>query len=433
MGMYTNFSSYYGATTNYTEVQPFVGESFNYHELGIMAATEMAANESAFMKGIALSELRAVEESGDTDVLYESVNFKGVFDKIKMFFKKIIEKIHKIFHTFVAKMSAWFGGNSSFAKTYEKEVIKKWANVKSDWEFKGYRYSYVFGDNASSGAETFKIEIEKQIDGAPESSSGANDAIIGIKNLINGSTSLKAIYDNNTLNDEAAVNAAKDALSKFREKLDDYKEKMRGAIVKDIAENNGITTILSLGSKDATTTGISTLDSSEFTNELFKVFRSGEDSKEDIPKDKILAIYGGSIASMMTYIKEFDKIKKKSETIERKLTGAIDKLIKDMDKAQNELIKETKDAETDKKLTTAKNEYIVQISAVYQSLYGAASEYLTQAFSAMLQAQKEACTQAKEIAVKVIGQSKKMTESYDYDSDSYANEGFDFISNVKLI
>ena len=51
----------------------------------------------------------------------------------------------------------------------------------------------------------------------------------------------------------------------------------------------------------------------------------------------------------------------------------------------------------------------------------------------MLQAQKEACTQAKEIAVKVIGQSKKMTESYDYDSDSYANEGFDFISNVKLI
>lgn len=433
MGMYTNFSSYYGATTNYTEVQPFVGESFNYHELGIMAATEMAANESAFMKGIALSELRAVEESGDTDVLYESVNFKGVFDKIKMFFKKIIEKIHKIFHTFVAKMSAWFGGNSSFAKTYEKEVIKKWANVKSDWEFKGYRYSYVFGDNASSGAETFKIEIEKQIDGAPESSSGANDAIIGIKNLINGSTSLKAIYDNNTLNNEAAVNAAKDALSKFREKLDDYKEKMRGAIVKDIAENNGITTILSLGSKDATTTGISTLDSSEFTNELFKVFRSGEDSKEDIPKDKILAIYGGSIASMMTYIKEFDKIKKKSETIERKLTGAIDKLIKDMDKAQNELIKETKDAETDKKLTTAKNEYIVQISAVYQSLYGAASEYLTQAFSAMLQAQKEACTQAKEIAVKVIGQSKKMTESYDYDSDSYANEGFDFISNVKLI
>lgn len=425
MGMYTNFSGYHSAATDYTEVQPFVGESFNYHELGIMAATEMAANESAFMKGIALSELRAVEESGGTDVLYESVNFKGIFEKIKMFFKKIIEKIHKIFHTFVAKMSAWFGGNSSFAKSYEKEVIKKWANVKSDWEFKGYKYSHVFGDSAASGAETFKITIEDEIDGT----SGKT----GLKNLISGATSLSDIYDGGLLSDANDVNDAKDELSKFREKLDDYKEKMRGAIVKDIASGSGITTTLSLGKPDASTSGISSLDSSEFTDELFKVFRSGEDSKEDIPKDKILAMYGGSISSMMTYIKEFDKIKKKSETTERKLTGAIDKLISDMDKAQNELIKAAKDAEKDKEFITAKNEYIVQISAVYQSLYGAASEYLTQAFSAMLQAQKEACTQAKEIAVKVISQSKKMTESYDYDSDSYTNKGFDFISNVKLI
>lgn len=426
MGMYTNFSGYHSAATDYTEVQPFVGESFNYHELGIMAATEMAANESAFMKGIALSELRAVEESGDTDVLYESVNFKGIFDKIKMFFKKIIEKIHKIFHTFVVKMSSWFGSNSSFAKSYEKEVVKKWANVKSDWEFKGYKYSHVFGDSAASGAETFKITIEGEIDG-----DGANK--VGIKNLVSGATSLEAIYKSSELTDANAVNEAKNALSKFREKLDDYKEKMRGAIVKDIADGAGITTTMTLGKPDAPTSGISALDSSEFTDELFKVFRSGEDSKEDIPKDKILAMYGGSISGMMTYIKEFDKIKKKSETTERKLTGAIDKLISDMDKAQNELIKAAKDADTDKELITAKNEYIVQASAVYQSLYGAASEYLTQAFSAMLQAQKEACTQAKEIAVKVIGQSKKMTESYDYDSDSYANEGFDFISNVKLI
>lgn len=425
MGMYTNFSGYHSAATDYTEVQPFVGESFNYHELGIMAATEMAANESAFMKGIALSELRAVEESGGTDVLYESVNFKGIFEKIKMFFKKIIEKIHKIFHTFVAKMSAWFGGNSSFAKSYEKEVIKKWANVKSDWEFKGYKYSHVFGDSAASGAETFKITIEGEIDGT----SGKT----GLKNLISGATSLSDIYDGGLLSDVNDVNDAKDDLSKFREKLDDYKEKMRGAIVKDIASGSGITTTLSLGKPDASTSGISSLDSSEFTDELFKVFRSGEDSKEDIPKDKILEMYGGSISSMMTYIKEFDKTKKKSETTERKLTGAIDKLISDIDKAQNELIKASKDAEKDKEFITAKNEYIVQISAVYQSLYGAASEYLTQAFSAMLQAQKEACTQAKEIAVKVISQSKKMTESYDYDSDSYANEGFDFISNVKLI
>lgn len=423
MGMYTNFSGYHSAATDYTEVQPFVGESFNYHELGIMAATEMATNESAFMKSIALSELKALEESGGTEVLYESVNFKGIFEKIKMFFKKIIEKIHKIFHTFVAKMSSWFGNNSSFAKSYEKEVVKKWANVKSDWEFKGYNYTHVFGDSAASGAEQFKINVE-----------GVSS---DLKNAINGSESLEQFYAKLIKNEDGSnqtVKEVKDELSKVREKMDDLKEKLRGTIIDDIKNNNDLSTGIDLDAGKVGKDNASSLDSSEFTEELFKIFRNGEDSKEDIPKDKILSMYGGSISGMMTYIKEFDKIKKKSESAEKKLTDAIDKLIKDIDKAQNDLIKASKNAaEDEKKAKTETNETIVQVSAVYQSLYGAASEYLTQAFSAMLQAQKEACTQAKEIAVKVIGQSKKMTESYDYDSDSYANEGFDFISNVKLI
>lgn len=422
MGMYTNFSGYHSTATNYTEVQPFVGESFNYHELGIMAATEMAANESAFMKGIALSELRALEESGGTEVLYESVNFKGIFEKIKMFFKKIIEKIHKIFHTFVAKMSSWFGNNSSFAKSYEKEVVKKWANVKSDWEFKGYKYSHVFGDKGASGAEQFKINIE--------------DVSTDLKNAINGSSSLVELYNDFAKDGKGGTKTTeqvKNELSKIRERMDDLKEKLRGCIIKDIEDDADFTTTIELKLEGE---GVHSFDSSEFTEELFKIYRSGEDSKEDIPKDKILAMYGGSISGMMTYIKEFDKIKKKSESAEKKLTGAIDKLIKDMDKAQNDIIKASKDAtgtDDEKKAKVEANETIVQVSALFQSIYGAASECLTQAFSAMLQAQKEACTQAKEIAVKVIGQSKKMTESYDYDSDSYANEGFDFISNVKLI
>ena len=142
MGIYTNYSGS-NISSNYTQVEPFVGENFNYHELGIRAASEIAANHNAFMKSIALSELAAFEQTGSTDVLYESVDFKGIFEKIKMFFKKIIEKIHKIFHTFIAKMSSWFGGNASFAKTYEKEVVKGWGNVKNDWEFKGYHFTNI--------------------------------------------------------------------------------------------------------------------------------------------------------------------------------------------------------------------------------------------------------------------------------------------------
>ena len=45
MGIYTNYTGGYGTSSvgNYTQVEPFVGESFNYHQLGIIAASEIAA------------------------------------------------------------------------------------------------------------------------------------------------------------------------------------------------------------------------------------------------------------------------------------------------------------------------------------------------------------------------------------------------------
>lgn len=402
MGIYTNYVGS-GYSSNYTDVQPFVGENFNYHELGILAASEIAANHNAFMKSIALSELAAFEQTGSTDVLYEAVDFKGIFEKIKMFFKKIIEKIHKIFHTFIAKMSSWFGGNASFAKTYEKEVVKGWANVKNDWEFKGYKFDNI-NLNVES-ADQMKCEI--------------TDATDGIKNMLS-TGDLAAVIKSVTLN------VQEDDIKRVREKMDDIKDGMRKIIIDSLKKGSFTTTI-------TTSTSGGGLDSSEFTEELFKVFRSDQDSKEDISKDDILKSYGGSISGLMTYIKEFDKIKSKTESAEKKLTKGIDDLIKKVDKAQNDIIKENRDKEKDAD-AKKQNEIAVQASSLFQSLYGALSEFSTQAFSALLQAQKDACVQAKEIAVKVIGQSKKMTEeSYDYSSSYNSNNGFDFISSVKLI
>ena len=395
MGIYTNYTG--SSVSSYTDVQPFVGENFNYHELGIMAATEIAHNSNSFMKSIALSELAATEQTGSADILYESVNIKGIFEKIKAFFKKIIEKIHKIFHTFIAKMKSWFGNNANFAKTYEKEVVKGWANVKNDWEFKGYKFT-----NISLNVETadaFKLVIE-----------GVGDKI---KNLL---------ADGNLadLMDDVAL-ATEEDIKKTREHVDDYKDSIRKSIIDGLKSNK-----LSTGILLSTSGG---LDSGEFSEELFKVFRNDQDSKEDISKDDILTSYGGSIAGMMTYIKEFDKIKTKTEAADKKLTKGIDDLIKKVDKAQNDLLKENKDKDKDAD-EKKQNEIIVQGSSLFQTMYSALSEISTQAFSAMLQAQKDACVQAKEIAVKVIGQSKKITkESYDYSNDT----GFDFIGSVKLV
>ena len=399
MGVYTNYTGG-SVSSNYTDVQPFVGENFNYHELGIMAAAEIATNHNSFMKSIALSELAAVEQTGSTDVLYESVNIKGIFEKIKMFFKKVIEKIHKIFHTFIAKMKSWFGNNASFAKTYEKEVVKGWANVKNDWEFKGYKFTNI--NLNVEQADAMKVNI--------------TDAAEGIRNALSSG-------DIATLCQASAIVVSEDGLKQVREHMDDIKESMRKGLIDGLKKNSFNTSVSASYSGGG-------LDSSEFTEELFKVFRNDQDSKEDISKDKILESYGGSISGMMTYIKEFDKIKSKTEAAERKLVKGIDDLIKKVDKAQNDLIKENKDktkSEDEKKI----NEIAVQASSVFQTLYSGLSELTTQTFSALLQAQKDACVQAKEIAVKVIGQSKKITEeSYDYSSN---DNGFDFISSVKLV
>ena len=420
MGIYTNYSGS-NISSNYTQVEPFVGENFNYHELGIRAASEIAANHNSFMKSIALSELAAFEQTGSTDVLYEAVDIKGVFEKIKMFFKKIIEKIHKIFHTFIARMSAWFGGNASFAKTYEKEVVKGWGNVKNDWEFKGYHFTHISETKADTDAKfSVMIEGNGETEGIKKK---LTDLIAsGLANFITSSSSedLKALLSDDPDNDKNKNNTA---ITAVREKMDDIKDAMRFRIVDNLSKGSGLLTVLQVN------LGGSKYDSSEYTEELFKVFRNGEDSKESFEKKDVLASYGGSVAGMMTYIKEFDKIKTKTESAERKITKAIDKLIDDVSKAQNANIKEMKDDKT----KTTLNEYLVQMSSLYQTIYSAASEYVTQAFSAYLQAQKEACTQAKEIAVKVIGQSKKMTESYDYSSEETYNNGFDFISSVKLL
>lgn len=404
MGIYTNtaFSGY--SSSNYTSVEPFKGDHFNYHELGIIAAAESAANQNAFMKAIALQELASMEQYGNTDVLYESVNIKGIFEKIKAFFKKIIEKIHKIFHTFVAKMQSWFGNNKDFAKKYEKEIVKNWSQISNDFEFKGYRFSNILN---KSEAIAKKTEIKTFAEGINSD----------LASCIEDISLMEAFLSTNNLPD------AENALKTARDKTDDTKDKIRANYIKKINSSYSGTS----------------LDSKEYTEELFKVFRSGEESKEDLNKSKILESYGGSVNGMMTFIKEYDKVKSELEKGEKAYTKAIDDTISKIDKIENEIIKknneESKKDNPNKKAINS-NEIIVQCSSYLQSIIGFEKECGIQAFSALLQATKDACSQAKEIAVKVIGLNKKMTESTDYSNNGYTTStafGGDFISSVKLV
>ena len=449
MGIYTNFSNNRIMPSHYTEVEPFVGEHFNYHSLGIIAASEIAANHNSFMKSIALSELAALEQTGSTDVFYESVNISGILEKIKMFFKKIIEKIHKIFHTFIARMSAWFGKTKDFARTYGKEIIKKWGDVSENWEFKGFEYTHL--NITKSGANStcsLMISAKKELPNFIKN--GDIDGFIR-EHVLKGSTTLDATtaatYNTNhgltgadekkagdkvpvkysgsgkDENNDPNGKITSDDIKEVREKLDDIREGIRGQIIKFIGEKDELPIEIDVQN-------VSGYDQTEFTEELFKVFRHDNDTKEMLSRSQMLSSYGGSITGLVKYLEDFDTIKNKTESAEKNIVKGINDLINKVDKAQNGKIKEAKAG-----TNTTDNELLVEFSSLIQSLYGSLSESLTQAFSALLTAQKDACTQAKEIAVKVIGQSKKVTkESYDY-SDGYSSYdgGFDFINSVKLI
>lgn len=483
MGIYTNYTGGYGTSFvgNYTQVEPFVGESFNYHQLGIIAASEINANHNAFMKSIALSELAAIEQTGDTDVLYESVNIKGIFEKIKMFFKKVIEKIHKIFHTFMAKLQSWFGDTKDFATKYEKEVIKNWSQVSNNWDFKGYRYDNVIKTKAGSdeikatcttGSDTLKSFITNgNLTGALDAMgsfekkevtftvdpSGAdtknklNESDPKItSSLANNSTEIPnemiklngtrpSYSDGNTLvlkikSSKNVTTGTGDSgkltdgdIHKIREKMEDIKDDMRKAVIEGLKDTNTFKTIIPVNFDNP-----SGIDAKEYSEELFKFFRNDQDSKDNLEKKDIQESYGGSISAMMGFLKDYKKITNNISSAEKKLTKGYDSLIKKMDKEENDLIKANK---TKTKEVVEQNEFIIQLSSMYQSIYSGLSECITEAFAAWMTATKDACTQAKEIAVKVINLSKKMTESYDYsyDDDRSYDSGYDFISSVKLV
>lgn len=381
MGIYTGI---YAGVSDYTSVEPYdLSKNYNYHELGIIAAAESAMNTNAFMKQIGLGELAAVEQTGSDEVFYEAVNVKGIFDAIKKFFQKIIEKIHKIFHTFIAKLSSWFSSSKDFAKKYEKEIIKNWAKVSNDFEFKGYKYDI---DSTVAG-KTASVE-----DGKDLVKSEANGKVGDF--LANPSEATLT-----ALTTEAGISD----VAKFREGFESYKDKKRGEMI----EASG------------------PLDQKEFTDELFKVYRSGEDSKIDMNKKAIEEAYGGSISNMMTFLKNFDKLKTDAESREKGFVKTVDELIKKMEKLENDLLKTRDDS------NSASREKIVQASSLYQSVWGFIKETQLQVFSAYLTALKDNCAQAKEIAVKTIGLSKKMTAN---ESTDMAGEytGSSFLESVQL-
>ena len=117
------------------------GVDINYTTLGYEIVAESQQEWNTLMKQVALNELAVYSSNGCREVLYEAVDFSALFTRIKNFFKKLADKVKAIFHSFMAKLSSILSRDSSFAKKYGNEFIRKVQNIKDDFEFKGYTFT----------------------------------------------------------------------------------------------------------------------------------------------------------------------------------------------------------------------------------------------------------------------------------------------------
>ena len=387
MGIYSNFNTSYVDDGSFTPRDLFTecGETATYEELALSMVAENEQNYISIMKAIGLNEVNYFAQNGE-EVIYEAGGVSGVLGKIKEFFKKLIEKIRQILHTFIAKISSMASSDNSFVQKYQKEFSTKWSKVKSDFEFKGYKFT----------VKTDNVGLERTV--------AADEAVakaVGNNALIQ--SALDA--DINTII-TADADALKNAVDAMRDNKEDKEEAIRGFVANKITDK--------LSTKPVADQA---LTASEFSKEIFEAFRNGESEKETIEKKDL------TVADIVSDVKDSEKFKKAAQKVCDHFVKGYNDTVRKLETAEKKLSKaqsgeELKANGVDK--TKGSNNLSNVLALVVSTMdeLKFASNCFTQANGIYLQAITDRKRQAKAIMVKVIGGGKKMTnESYDYDND----------------
>ncbi len=356
---------------------------------------------------------RILGSYGDDKIINEG--FSDFFNRIKDIIKKFIDWIKKVFKEFAAKLAALVNSDKYIKKN--KNLLNKF-DSEDEFEFQGYKYSEIDTTNLpkATAADAFKFGTEN---------ASVGNAVIDFSKYFEIGTKTDNEYyfkddspdwttygDFDSKNDgdhtkevnrrkeatekaNKAINADIEALSNGNE---DFYDEFRGHVIgKDVK-----------------------LDSKEFSEELFKIFRSGEDSTESITID---------FNFVHEAYRRFDKYKDVTKEIEKKKN----EMIKDYEALEKELdryIEYNKDTHkmtrhsntsartTDFGLTNIKlnasdrDDYIIydksttdrlqSLLKVWSSRVSQMCQIHTQAFSAKLEAAKDCFNQDKKILNKAI-------------------------------
>lgn len=328
---------------------------------------------------------------GDNKIINES--FSGFFDKIKSIIRKFIEWIKKVFKEFVVKINALFS-----AEKYLKKNSKLFVKFNSDdeFEFNGYTFTNIENSDIPKASALNAFTKDASADG-----------VFKADNIYAGNSNDKTAM---TTNANSLLDSKIDALNNG---LEDFYDAFRGEVI---------------GKSEK-------FDSTEFAEELFKLFRSDETSPSMITIDA-------------TFVSEAYRRFEKNKDVVKSIEKTQKDIIKDyeaLERYLDKMIKINKEGDINKIGFSSydANSYIgknvdiltggsadsISGSEIYNtSTSDKMNNYIkiqsakvnqmcaihTQAFSAKLEAAKNCFSQDKKILYKALSQIVKRSNKDNY-------------------
>ena len=360
---------------------------------------------------------RILGSYGDDKIINEG--FSNFFDSIKKIIKKFIEWIKKVFKEFAAKLAALVGSEKYIKK--HKDLFNKFSS-EDEFEYQGYKFTHVTEDDypKSGAVDVFASSASGVASVLDFSATKANGGFFDT-DMDTDYYNNKAIADKTAWTDadsEEMKTARRTATDNFNTAID----KVRTSVTDNASDFRDKFRAYVIGK------GNETIDSSDFSEELFELFRDGESSTSSITIDYNF---------VQDAYRRFDKYKEVTKAIEKKKN----EMIKDYEDLEKHLDKMIKYNESTHKIDyndSASKDYTSRMlnlvqhrpdGFIYdkstadkmQSLLKAYSvrvndmcQIHTQAFSAKLEACKDCFKQDKTILNKAIQHILKRSNKEDF-------------------
>lgn len=256
-----------------------VNEYGSLVQVALENAADSETNWNRIMEACYCNELNYFAENGE-EYVYTEASAGGFIQAAKDFFKKIWEKIKELFRKFGMMISQFGKDDKAFVKKYRTDIVKKMAELGSDVEYKGYKFTH-FADYVAK----------------------VNEVAGDKTNLLERAASYAENIGSNT------------AKPTDNYELEDELEKTRGKV---------------LGQSTA-------LTASEFPKELFMYFRDGESAKDTLPVNsqtvnEAMQELEANAETRRIANRAFTDVTSYFSKIDKALTNAATKLSKDFTK-----------------------------------------------------------------------------------------------------